>query len=314
MRWKVLVSAPYLQSVMDRFRPCFEQNDIEVVVPPVQERLEEADLLQWVGDVDGAVCGDDRFTEDVLRAAPKLKVISKWGTGIDSIDQKACQRMGITVRNTPNAFSEPVADSVLGYMLCFTRNQPWMTVAMRRGLWQKIPSRALRECTLGVIGVGNVGKAIVRRAVAFGMQILGNDIAEMPGGFLAETGIAMVTKEELLQQADFVSINCDLNSTSFHLMSEAQFALMKPTSVVINTSRGPIIDEVALVRALQEGSIAGAALDVFEKEPLPLESPLRCMDNVLLSPHNTNSSPEAWERVHWSSINNLLEELRKAQL
>jgi len=311
--WKVLVTAPYMQPVIDRFRPVFAENNIELLVPPVEERFEEADLLPWVGDIDGVICGDDRFTERVLRVAPKLKVISKWGTGIDSIDRAACQRLGIAVCNTPNAFNEPVADSVIGYMLCFARHLPWMDRKMKEGVWHKTPSRALRECTLGVIGVGNVGKAVVRRAIAFGMHVLGNDLVEMPADFLAATGIEMTPKEALLRQADFVSLNCDLNPTSFHLMSDAEFALMKPTAVLINTARGPIVDEPALVRALQEKRIAGAALDVFEVEPLPFDSPLRQMDNVLLAPHNANSSPEAWERVHWNTINNLLDELRRSR-
>lgn len=311
MSWKVLVSAPYIQPVIDRFRTIFEAHDIELIIPSVRERLCEEELLQWVGDVDGVICGDDRFTGRVLRAAPRLKVISKWGTGIDSIDVEACKRLGIAVRNTPNAFSEPVADTVMGYILCFARQLLWMDRDMRAGVWSKRPGISLRECTLGVIGVGNVGKAVVRRAIAFRMRVLGNDIVEMPAEFVAETGIEMVAKEDLLRQADFVSLNCDLNPTSFHLMSDREFLLMKSTAYLINTARGPIIDEPALVRALQEKRIAGAALDVFEVEPLPENSPLRRMDNVLLAPHNANSSPEAWERVHQNTIRNLLEVLER---
>lgn len=295
-----------MQPVVDRFRLLFENNDIDIVVPPVEERLEEEELLHWIGDIDGVICGDDRFTEQVLQAAPKLKVLSKWGTGIDSIDQEACRRLGVTICNTPNAFSEPVADSVLGYILSFARHLPWMDTAIKQGDWEKIPGVALRECTLGVIGVGNVGKAVVRRAVAFGMTLLGNDLKEMPPDFLTGTGIEMLSKEKLLRQSDFVSLNCDLNPTSFHLMDRSAFAMMKPTAVVINTARGPVIDESALVEALQMKEIAGAALDVFEDEPLPASSPLRKMQNVLMAPHNANSSPESWERVHQSTIHNLL--------
>jgi len=180
---------------------------------------------------------------------------------------------------------------------------------MRAGRWHKLPGFALHERVLGVIGVGNVGKVVVRRAVAFGMRVLGNDLVRMPADFLAATGLEMVEKHELLQQADFVSVNCDLNPTSFHLLDEGSFRLMKPTAVVINTARGPIIDEGALVAALQEGRIAGAALDVFQVEPLPAESPLLRMRNVLLAPHNANSSPSAWEAVHEKTVRNLLEEL-----
>ncbi|MFC1714994.1 phosphoglycerate dehydrogenase [Candidatus Poribacteria bacterium] len=312
MKWKVLVSAPYMQPVIDRFQSIFDSHDIELVVPQVRERLSEEELLGCVADVDGVIAGDDRFTERVLKKAPRLKVISKWGTGIDSIDQEACERFGVTVCNTPNAFSEPVADTVMGYILCFARQLPWMDRDIRDGIWSKRPSIALRECTLGVIGVGNVGKAVVRRAIAFGMRVLGNDPVEMPSEFIGETGIEMVAREVLLAQADFISLNCTLNSTSLHLMSDRELSLMKSTAYVINTARGPIIDEPELVKALQGGRIAGAALDVFEIEPLPTDSPLRQMDNVLLAPHNANSSPEAWERVHENTIRNLLEVLKES--
>ncbi len=310
MKWRVLVSAPYMQSpVLERFQQLFADNSVEIVVPPVRERMSAADLLEWVRDIDGVICGDDQFTEQVLRAAPRLKVISKWGTGIDSIDRAAAARLGIAVHNTPGAFTMPVADTVLGYVLCLARRLPWMDRDMRAGLWQKAAGLALAETTLGVIGVGNIGKAVVRRALAFGMRVLGNDVVDMPAEFLEETGIEMLSKDELLAQADFVSLNCDLNPTSFHLMDEREFALMKPTAAVVNTARGPIIAEPALVRALQDGVIAGAALDVFEVEPLPADSPLRRLDNVLLAPHNANSSPAAWERVHQNTIQNLLAEL-----
>lgn len=312
MNWKVLISAPYMQPVVERFRPMLEENGCDLFVPPVEERFEEEDLLQWINAIDGVICGDDRFTEKVLSAAPRLKVISKWGTGIDSIDQDACQKLGIAVCNTPNAFSEPVADTVLGYMLSFARNIPFMDTAMKAGVWEKIPGRSLRECTLGVLGVGDVGKAVVRRAVGFGMTILGHDLKEMPESFLTETGIQMVTsKEELLRNSDFVSVNTDLNSTSYHLMNKEAFSMMKPTAVLINTSRGPVVHEEALVEALKSKQIAGAGLDVFEFEPLPEASPLRNMDNVLIAPHNSNSSPEAWEHVHLNTINNLLRELKE---
>lgn len=309
MKWKVLISAPYMQPVLDRFADLFRQNRIEVVVPPVDERLEEADLLPYVSDIDGAICGDDRFTEKVLDAAPKLKVISKWGTGIDSIDQQACKRLGIRVCNTPNAFNEPVADAIIGYMICFARHLPWMDRKMRQGIWQKIPGKALRECTLGIIGVGNVGKSVAKRAIGFGMNIVANDITEIPENFLSATGTRMVSKDTLLKQSDFVSINCDLNLTSHHLMTIDRFELMKRSAVIINTARGPIIKEEDLVKALENKVIAGAALDVFEYEPLTPDNPLLRMENVMLAPHNANSSPEAWEKVHHSTINNLIEAL-----
>ncbi len=306
----VLVSAPYLLPFLDRFRPVFAHYNLDLIVPEVNERLSEEEILRFAGQFDAALCGDDRFSERVQQAClPRLKVISKWGTGIDSIDQQAAARLGIQVRNTPNAFTLPVADSVMAYMLAFARRQPWMDRAMRTGAWTKLPGRSLSECTLGVIGLGNIGKAVIRRARAFGMDLLGNDIIRIAPDFVIENGVTMLPLDELLARADFVSLNCDLNPSSLHIMRAETLARMKKEAILINTARGPLVDEPALVAALQQGQIAGAALDVFEVEPLSANSPLLKMDNVMLAPHNTNSSPSAWERVHWSTIRNMLEGL-----
>ena len=310
MKYKVLFTAPYMIPFVDRFKPIFDQYGIGLLIPDVHERMEEAGLLEYAGQFDGAICGDDRYTARVIEAClPRLKVISKWGTGIDSIDAEACSRYGIKLCRTTNAFTLPVADTVLGYILAFARRQPWMDSEMKSGKWEKIPGRALSECILGVIGVGNIGKAVTRRARAFGMKVLGTDIVEIDHVFLAETGIEMTDLESLLSGSDFVSVNCDLNPTSHHLINSGTLALMKSNAILINTARGPIVEETALIEALQVKRLAGAALDVFEIEPLPLESPLMKMDNVMLAPHNSNSSPAAWERVHWNTIRNLLEGL-----
>ncbi|HRQ31765.1 MAG TPA: phosphoglycerate dehydrogenase [Anaerolineales bacterium] len=310
MKYRVLFTAPYMIPFVDRFKPVFAKYNIELIVPDVRERMEEADLLKYAGQFDGAICGDDRYTARVIEAcAPRLKVISKWGTGIDSLDGEACLSHSVTIGRTPNAFTTPVADTVLGYILAFARRQPWMNAEMKRGKWEKIPGKTLSECTLGVIGVGNIGKAVTRRARAFGMKVYGNDIVDVDHVFITETGIEMTSLHFLLSNSDFVSINCDLNPTSHHMMNADTFSLMKPTAVLINAARGPIVEEQALVEALQAKRLAGAALDVFEVEPLPLNSPLMKMDNVMLAPHNSNSSPAAWERVHWNTIKNLVEGL-----
>jgi D-3-phosphoglycerate dehydrogenase len=180
---------------------------------------------------------------------------------------------------------------------------------MKRGEWEKIPGKTLSECTLGVIGLGNIGKAVTRRARAFGMKVLGTDIVDIDHVFISESGIHMTDLDSLLSDSDFVSVNCDLNSASHHLINANTLAKMKPSAVLVNTARGPIVDEKALVAALSSGQVGGAALDVFEYEPLPKDSPLLKMDNVMLAPHNSNSSPTAWERIHWNTIRNLVEGL-----
>jgi len=306
----ILLTAPYMLPDLERFRPVFDHYQLQLVAARVEERLDEPELLGYAGKFDGVICGDDRFTASVLeRCTPRLRVISKWGTGIDSIDQQAAERLGIQVRNTPNAFTLPVADSVMGYILAFARRLPWMDRALKQGTWEKIPGLALSEATLGVIGVGNIGKAVLRRARVFGMKLLGNDIIPIAPDFILENGVEMLPLEELLARSDFVSLNCDLNPTSVHIINARTLSKMKPSSVLINTARGPLVDEPALVVALLEKVIAGAALDVFEVEPLPLNSPLRKMDQVMLAAHNSNTSPQAWERVHWNTIRNLLDGL-----
>jgi D-3-phosphoglycerate dehydrogenase len=193
---------------------------------------------------------------------------------------------------------------------------------IRKGLWAKPDAVSLRECTLGVVGVGNIGRAVARRAQAFGMTMLGVDPVVPPAPFLEETGMRMTSLRALLAESDFITLHCDLNPTSRGLIGRAELAAMRPSAYLINTARGPLIDEPALVDALRERRIAGAALDVFEIEPLPADSPLRApdggpygemngvMDGCMLAPHNANSGLAARRRVHESTIANLLKGLR----
>lgn len=306
-----MVSAPYMLPFPEEFRRQLENENVEIVEIPVAERLGESELLENIEFFDGVICGDDEFTERVLQRAGRLKVISKWGTGIDSIDVRAAEKLGVRVFNTPNAFTDAVADTTLGYILNFARRFYRMNKAMRRGLWIKPNAVALKECTLGIVGVGNIGRATARRARAFGMNIVGNDLIAVSDSFVNETGIVTLPLAELLRESDFVTLHCTLNPTSFHLISQSEFDMMKPTAYLINTARGSVVDEAALVNALNNKRIAGAALDVFEVEPLPIDSPLRPLENCLLAPHNSNNSPSARERVHESTVANLLRGLRE---
>jgi D-3-phosphoglycerate dehydrogenase / 2-oxoglutarate reductase len=310
MKIKVMISAPYMQMVIEQYRHVFEEKEIELIIPSVNERMSEQELLESINGVHGVICGDDKFTKNVIDAASKLKIIVKWGTGIDSIDAVACSRRKIIVRRTKNAFSEPVAETVLGYMLCFARQIISLDRNIKNGVWKKIMGTTLKESSLGVVGIGDAGKAVVRKANALGMRVMGFDVIDIDLNFIRQTGLELVSKETLLRESDFISLNTDLNPTSHHLINEREFNLMKSTAYLINTSRGSIINEDALANALYAKKIMGVALDVFEDEPLPTNSPLREFDNVILSPHNANSSPLAWERVHENSISMLFEGLR----
>ncbi|MAS81245.1 MAG: dihydrofolate reductase [Legionellales bacterium] len=306
---RILISAPYFQPVLEKYLPVFDQYNLEPVVPEVTERLEEDELLEIIGDIDGAICGDDRFTAKVFNAAPRLSVISKWGTGIDSIDQSYAKQKQVKIFNSPNAFTNPVSDTVLGYILLFARQLHTMDLDVKNNIWEKRHLITLSECTLGIIGLGNIGRAIAHKAQPFGIQILAYDPRKTSENFLTKTNTMLVPMDKLLSEADFITLNCDLNDSSFHVLSTNEFDNMSKNPYIINAARGPLIDEKALVEALTNNKIKGAALDVFEEEPLPFDSPLRKLSNVLLAPHNSNSSPEAWDKVHKNTLDNLLEGL-----
>ncbi len=301
----ILVTAPRACEAIDLYREALEPRGWRLLIHPPVERHDEASLLVLVPEVDGLICGDDKVTDRVLAAAPALRVIAKWGTGLDSIDRVAAQRRGVEVCNTPDAFSEPVADSVMAYLLDFARRPGEMTARMRTGHWQRQPLVALHELTLGIVGFGHIGQAVARRAAAFGMRLLVHDVR--PCDDDAQLFGARVTSlNDLLASSDCITLHADLRPENRHLIDAAAFSRMRPNAVLVNTARGALIDEQALATSVASGRIAGAALDVFEDEPLPASSPLRALHNVHLAPHNSNSSPAAAARVHANTIRHVI--------
>ena len=311
MRWKVLISSSHLQPRLAHYRNLLKRNNIDIDTIARPQFVPEADLLGIVEPYHAIVCSDDEITDKVLARAKNLKVISKWGVGMNSIDLESAARRGIAVYNSPGAFSESCAMLVFSFMLHFVRNVAKSDKSIRNGEWKRIPGISLSGKSIGIIGVGNIGKAVAKRAKAFEMKLLGHDIKKIDPAFVSTHGLTMMSKEDLLHQSDFVVLTPDLNSSSFHLMSTAEFSLMKPTAYLFNTSRGPVIDESALIEALQNKTIAGAGLDVFEIEPLSTDSPLCHMSNVVLSPHNGFNTVEAENYVHNNTIKNLVNGLKK---
>ncbi|WP_291728292.1 NAD(P)-dependent oxidoreductase [Bernardetia sp.] len=309
MKYNVLVSAPYLLNDIEKFRAELEGKNIAFDIYPVKERLEEEDLLKVIHKYDAIICGDDRFTPKVIDKAEKLKVIVKWGTGIDSIDKKYAESKGVQVRNTLNAFTEPVSDSVLAMLLVFARKVIESDRIMKNGGWRKAFGITLSEVSIGIIGLGNIGRAVARKLQPFNTKIYANDTAEIPTEVLENYKIEMTSLDDLVQKSDFVVVCCDLNSTSLHIINKEKLGLMKSNAIVINMARGPLINEKDLIEALENKQIAGAGLDVFEEEPLFIDSPLRKMNNVLLSSHNVNASPYYWNKVHRNSLNMLYQSL-----
>jgi len=307
MSLKVLISCPHLQRTIDNYRDLFSQNGVEIDLPEVDQNLSEADLIKIIDQYDGVIAGDDVFSEKVLLHASKLKVISKWGVGVDSIDLEAAKRLGITVSNTPNVFGDEVADLVIGYIILLSRKIHLIDRSVRNGLWKDAQIRgiSLRGKTLGVIGVGSIGKAVVVRAKALGMITLGYDVYPISESFISQTGLKQVSLTELLRNADFISLNCNLTPENRHLLGKKEFNMMKSPVYIINTARGALIDESSLIQALAEGKVAGAALDVFEYEPLPSDSPLRRFENCIFGAHNSSNTYEAILRTNELAIKNL---------
>ena len=312
-RWTVLVSAPRAIQVIERYTTELGAAGCDVIVRSSVERLEESELLPVVGEIDAIICGDDRISSRVLDAAPRLRVIAKWGTGMDSIDVTSARARGVAVSNSPGAFSDPVADTVMGYVLLFARRLDAMAADMRAGRWQRQQLLSLKECTLGIVGLGQIGSAVARRAAAFGMRILVSTIPGSQADGVLEPAPESVPLDFLLEESDFVTLHCDLRAGNRNMIDANRLARMKPSAILINTARGGLVDEAALVMALRARRLAGAALDVFEVEPLDADSPLRRLQNVYLGPHNANASVEAAEQVHANCIRQVISALLGAE-
>jgi D-3-phosphoglycerate dehydrogenase / 2-oxoglutarate reductase len=312
MKIKVLITAKIMIHHLDAFKELFEKANIEVVLPKMsyQEGLSDSELIQSLVGIDCILCGDDQLTSKVLDASPSLKVISKWGTGVDSIDVEYAKQKGVPVYRVTDVFSHPVSDTILAYMLEVCRGLQEKNALVRSGRWQKTPGFCLNEKTLGVIGGGAVGLCLIKKALAFGMKVFLYSRTKKDLSQFASANIVQVDIEELLVNSDFISLNCAYSDDTHHILSAREFALVKESSFIINTSRGRLIDEPELINALSLKKIAGAFLDVFSVEPLPSDSPLLTLDNVYLSPHNANASKHIERQVCSKAIDNLVNGLR----
>jgi D-3-phosphoglycerate dehydrogenase len=302
----VLVTNVMMLKERERFHAALVERGYEPFFADVDQFLSEEQCLTFAGQYDGWLAGDDRVTRSVLEAfVPRLKVISKWGTGLDSIDLAAAADLGVPVLNSPGAFSEAVSEVALGFMLMLTRHLHYVNHEMRQGKWPKPMGLGLYGRQCGVIGFGAIGQGIGRRAAGCGMAVVAYDpVHKEPAN------TKWMAFEELIKTSDVVCLACNLTLENRHLINRDRLRTMKPDAILINVGRGPLIDEAALVEALREGWIAGAGLDVFEVEPLPISSPFRALSNVVLGSHNANNLKSAVEYVHVNTLANLDKILR----
>ena len=307
--YRVLVSCPLILDAIDDYAGLLGSYGIAYDVADVDQQLDEDELLDLLPDYDGMLAGDDELTARVIEASPRLSVIAKWGIGTDGIDFAAAEEHGVRVFNTPGAFADEVADTVLGYAVMLTRELHRVDREVREGNWYCPRGVSLAGRTFGIVGVGSIGSAVARRAAALGTDVLGHDVREIPGELREETGIEPVGREELFERSDVVSLNCALNDETKGMVDADALERLGPEGYLINTSRGELVVEADLIAALERGRIAGAALDVFETEPLPPESPLTGMDHTILGSHNAQNTEEAVSRVHDRAVANLVEGL-----
>jgi len=304
-QYKVLV----MDGVSEKgLQPILDDPEIEVVMG---SKMTEDELVQVIGEYDGMIVRSaTKVTARVLENAPKLKVVGRAGVGVDNIDLEAATRQGVLVVNAPDGNTIAATEHTIAMMLALARNIPQAVAKLKQGVWDKkaFLGVELREKTLGIIGLGRIGSSVARRAQAMEMDIVAYDpyITEEKAESL---GVKLVSLDELLKEADFITIHMPKTKETYHMLDEKAFAMMKDGVRVINCARGGIIDEDALFKYMTSGKVAGAALDVFEKEP-NTESPLLKLDNFIATPHLGASTAEAQLNVAHDVAEEIVDALR----
>jgi len=277
----------------------------EVQFSPARVPLAASDLIPLLQDVDGVIAGLDDYSAAVIYGAgERLKVISRYGSGVDRVDLAAARERGIVVATTPGANAVAVAELTLGLMFALARGLPGLDRTVRAGQWPRRQGLEVTGKTLGIVGVGAIGTEVAVRAQGLGMTVLGYDPV-VAADHLVALGIRPAGLRELLAESDVVTLHVPLLDTTRHLIDAAALAAMKPGVLLINTARGGLIDEAAAAEALRTGHLGGLALDAFAVEP-PAGSPLFAYDNVIVTPHTGAHTAEAVERMADAAVDNLL--------
>ena len=305
---KVYVTRELPERGMKIIRERFEAEVWPEYGPPPKETI-----IEKARDVDALVTLlSDKIDAEVFDAAPKLKIVAQMAVGFDNIDVGEATKRGIYVTNTPGVLTETTADFAWALLMAVARRVVEADRYVRTGQWKvgwhpsMLLGRDVYSATLGIVGAGRIGTAVARRAKGFNMKILYYDVVPMPPEIEKELDAKRVDLDTLFKESDFISIHVPLIKETYHLVNEEKLRLMKKTAYLINNSRGPVVDEKALYKALKEGWIAGAALDVFEQEPTPMDNPLLRLDNVVVAPHISSASHETRSRMAEMAAENLV--------
>ena len=278
----VLIGSEPIRRQTGPFRTLLESHGFEVIDPVAESKLTEAHLLEYLPACDAIIAGGETISAGIIDACPKLRAIARTGVGYDAVDLAAATRRDVAVTITPGANQDAVAEHTFAMLLALAKDVLRFDRDVRAGTWARtILPRPLRGRTIGVVGFGRIGKSVAVRAVGFGMNVLAHD----PVLTFASNGVRKVEFDELLAESDFVSLHLPMTEATRGLFNRDVFARMKPGAILINTSRGQLVNEPDLIEALRSGRLGGAGLDVFDREPPPADHPLWALPNVVLSPH-----------------------------
>ena len=310
MSVRILITCPPMLRMIDAFRAEFERRGAQIHCPEVTQTLTEDELVPLVAGFEGWIIGDDPATARVLQAGKrgKLRAAVKWGVGTDNVDLKAAEAMGLPIVNTPRMFGGEVADLAFAYLVALAREFVAIDRGVRGGGWPKPRGISLAGRTLGLAGLGDIGLNLARRAHAADLKVIGYD----PAAGTAPQFVQRAAWPERIGECDFLAFTCALTPSSRHMLDARTLAQAKPGVRIVNVARGPLIDEPALVQALDAGRVHSAALDVFEVEPLPADSPLRAHPRCLFGSHNGSNTEDAVRRCSERAIELLFGLLGKA--
>lgn len=300
---KILITCPPMLRRIDDFKSIFDQKGIDLLTPNVVQTLTEEELMELVPKAEGWIIGDDPATKRVFKAGTegKLRAAVKWGVGVDNVDFEACKALGIPIANTPQMFGEEVADIAIGYLVGLARDTYRVHQGVRNNQWIKPAGMSISGKNVAVIGLGDIGRAVIKRLKGFDAEIIGYDPFNAKTS--EELGIkAVYAFPHEIHKADFVILTAALTASSRYMINESTIGLMKDGVYLINVARGPLIKQADLISALRTGKVRGAALDVFEVEPLPEDSELRKFDQCIFGSHNGSNTIEAVQRASLKAI------------
>jgi D-3-phosphoglycerate dehydrogenase len=304
LKRNVLISTSSFGKTGDEPLAMLESAGFESQLNPHGRKLTPAESAELMKNIDGIIAGTEKMDRELLSGLPNLKVISRVGTGLDSIDLAAAEELGIKVFNTPDAHVEAVAELTLAGILDVFRHMSRAVRDVRGGTWRKPMGRLLHGKKVGIIGLGRIGKALVKLLHPFDVTVLAYDPFQ-DADFAADYDVEYREIEAILPEADVVSLHLPYSKENYHFFDGRLLTLMKPDAILVNCARGGLVDEDALLAHLQDGKLAGAYLDTFEKEPYT--GPLTSMENVLLTPHMGSYAAECRLRMETEAVENLLD-------